>query len=90
MLPAGFHRIRSYGLLGNRHRVEKLVRCRQLLGTTPSSTLSDAGPTPNDRDRTETRTGVSLRVCTACHQGHLIVIERLRPVRRVSAIPDTS
>lgn len=33
VLPAGFHRIRYYGLMGNRHRIEKLARCRQLLGT---------------------------------------------------------
>jgi hypothetical protein len=32
VLPAGFQRIRYYGLLGNRYRKEKLARCRQLLG----------------------------------------------------------
>jgi hypothetical protein len=32
VLPAGFQRIRYYGLLGNRHRKEKLARCRHLLG----------------------------------------------------------
>ena len=31
VLPSGFHRIRYYGLLGNRHRHAKLARCRQLL-----------------------------------------------------------
>jgi hypothetical protein len=30
-LPDGFHRIRHYGFLGNRHRTEKLALCRQLL-----------------------------------------------------------
>ena len=43
VLPLGFHRLRYYGLLGNRHRQEKLARCRQLLGTvapeTPASTV---------------------------------------------------
>ena len=92
VLPAGFHRIRSYGFLGNRHRAAKLARCRQLLGTTTAITIpAHAGPTPDYRDRTETLTGVSLRVCPACHHGHMIVIEHLRPVRLVSsAIPDTS
>jgi len=32
VLPEGFHRIRYYGLLGNRHRAQKLARCRELLG----------------------------------------------------------
>ena len=32
VLPDGFHRIRYYGFLSNRHREEKLALCRQLLG----------------------------------------------------------
>ena len=34
-LPDGFQRVRYYGLLGNRYRRHKLVRCRQLLGMAP-------------------------------------------------------
>jgi hypothetical protein len=30
-LPDGFHRIRHYGFLSNRHRAEKLILCRQLI-----------------------------------------------------------
>jgi hypothetical protein len=37
ILPAGFVRIRHFGLLSNRHRTEKLALCRQLL-TVPEST----------------------------------------------------
>ena len=48
VLPAGFHRIRYYGLLGNRHRKEKLARCRQLLGTMSPETLSSAATSPLD------------------------------------------
>ena len=36
VLPEGFHRIRYYGLLGNRHRAQKLARCRELLDMTVS------------------------------------------------------
>jgi hypothetical protein len=32
VLPDGYHRIRYYGFLGNRHRQENLQRCPQLLG----------------------------------------------------------
>lgn len=77
MLPLGFHRIRYDGFLGPRYRVEKLARCRSLLGTMAAiTTPADATPTCA---RTETRMNLSLRVCTACHQGHMIVIERRPP-----------
>jgi hypothetical protein len=77
VLPTGFQRIRYYGLLGNRHRTKKLARCRQLLGMTPRavSEATDATtPTPDYRDRFETLTGVSLRVCPICHDGHMVPI----------------
>ena len=32
VLPAGFVRIRHYGILSNRHRHENLALCRELLG----------------------------------------------------------
>jgi Putative transposase len=37
VLPSGFHRIRYYGFLGNRHRKEKLQHCRELLGRSSSN-----------------------------------------------------
>jgi hypothetical protein len=96
VLPTGFHRIRYYGFLGARHRRDKLARCRQLLGSPAGvSTLADRPPadatsTTDYRDRAEALTGVSLRVCPACHHGQMIVIERLRPTRRAVPIFDTS
>ena len=36
VLPSGFVRIRHYGFLANRHRREKLMRCRELLGGHPT------------------------------------------------------
>ena len=90
VLPTGFHRIRYDGFLGARHRREKLAHCRQLLGSIPSMTTS-GDTTPADyRDRTEALTGMSLRVCPACHHGQLIVIERLPPGRGLCPISDTS
>jgi hypothetical protein len=91
VLPRGFHRIRYYGFLGARHRRAKLARCRHLLGSTEPITMPAAATAPTDyRDRTEALTGRSLRVCPACHQGEMIVIEHLLPARRVAPIPDTS
>ena len=41
LLPSHFVRIRHYGFLANRHRAQKLARCRELLGVmvpeTPAS-----------------------------------------------------
>ncbi len=44
ILPRGFPRVRSYGLLANRTRADHLTRCRELLGvpTEPPSPASSA------------------------------------------------
>jgi len=42
-LPDGFHRIRHYGFLANRHRTAKLALCRKLLDVPPSD------PAPADQ-----------------------------------------
>jgi hypothetical protein len=92
VLPIGFHRIRYYGFLGARHRRKKLAHCRQLLGSPASlTTPTDATARTDYRDRLETLTGVSLRVCPACHHGAMIVVERLVPALcAVLVTPDTS
>ena len=89
VLPPGFHRIRYYGFLGNRHRTEKLARCRQLLGMGVSPPPpDDPMPLPDYRDRYESLTGVSLRTCPVCKAGHMILLEGLPRPR--PAITDTS
>jgi hypothetical protein len=91
VLPSGFHRIRYYGFLGNRHRKEKLERCRQLLGMAPPKE-SSAEPAPQEdyRDRYERLTGRSLRECPVCHRGRMITVKALPQVRSLPAIQDTS
>ena len=89
VLPSGFHRIRYYGLLGNRHRSEKLDRCRQLLGTaSPPESVHHA--TTDYRDRYEALTGISLRACPFCQNGRMLVVEHIVGSRRRPAIMDTS
>ncbi len=92
VLPAGFHRIRYYGFLGPRHRRAKLARCRQLLGSpTSAPPPRPATPAPEYRDRVAALTGISLRLCPACHHGEMIIIERLFPTSRPGFVnPDTS
>ena len=57
VLPSGFVRVRHYGLLANRHRQEKLARCRELLGmavTPPADTApSGARSGPGDGHRND-------------------------------------
>jgi hypothetical protein len=75
VLPRGFQRIRYYGLLGNRHRAEKLACCRALLGTiAPSTGPSVASGSGDYRDRIEALTGVSLRICPVCHEGRMVAL----------------
>jgi Putative transposase len=51
-LPDGFHRIRHYGFLGNRHRTEKLALCRQLLATAAAAPPRNGDEAGQHRDRT--------------------------------------
>lgn len=92
VLPSGFHRIRYYGWLGHRHRTETLARCRALLGTPAVVPITGETRPPSDyRDRYESLTGVSLRRCPACADGHMIVtLSWLRGCACPTACPDTS
>ena len=91
VLPDGFQRIRYYGFLSNRHREEKLVLCRQLLGMPVVDPETAPGDQPSDYDFDELYeklTGSSLRQCPICHQGRMVVVEILAPV--VPEFIDTS
>jgi hypothetical protein len=46
VLPAGFVRVRHYGLLANRHRQEKLALCRELLGMAVTEPVDTASTDP--------------------------------------------
>jgi hypothetical protein len=58
-LPHGFHRIRHYGFLGNRHRTEKLALCRRLLA-------SSATVPPDNADEPGSPQGRSFDTCPCC------------------------
>lgn len=78
VLPLGFQRIRYYGLMGNRHRKDKLARCRALLEM-PSPPAPHAEPTSDYRDRYEALTGISLTQCPACLNGRMLTVAKLKP-----------
>ena len=58
ILPAGFHRIRHYGLLANKVRANHLARAQQLLQKLPSRSADDS----TDGQHTTT----SVYHCTSC------------------------
>lgn len=78
VLPRGLVRIRHYGLLANPVRRKLVRRCRELL----DSDTADEVPPSESWDQLLLRlTGVDVTQCPRCRQGHLVVIEELRPLR---------
>jgi hypothetical protein len=78
VLPDGFQRIRHYGFLAHRYGKAKLALARQLLGAAAPVPL----PPLNYRDYYQKLTGVSLRDCPVCHQGHMVPVKTLPPTGR--------
>jgi hypothetical protein len=82
ILPTGFTKIRSYGLLSPSRRPD-LERARHLLQlhavdtTTPTTTTLDPSTASTDVDLRDT----SGPVCPVCQRGHLRCVEQLRRSR---------
>jgi hypothetical protein len=77
-LPSGFVRIRYYGFLANRHRNERLEKCRELLGVTsvPASTTKESQTPVENSDRAP-----SPKTCPACRRQSLVIIDVVSPTR---------
>ena len=77
VLPAGFKRIRHYGLLANRHKAAKLARCRALFGL--------PAPVPAVLESVADFMSRVARLdsgrCRHCADGRLRVIASLAPPR---------
>ena len=74
VLPAGFLRIRHYGVLGN--------RCRTPAGDLPSACSRNLHPPCYPgirRDGDVVLTGIDIERCPQCHQGRLVVIATQLP-----------
>ena len=81
VLPRGFVRIRSFGLLAHRHRSAVLAKCRQLLADSstqdpPPAMLSD-----------EQQRAVERR-CPRCHCGFLRIVAWLSAAKLLLRQPD--
>lgn len=71
VLPAGFHRIRHYGLFANGGRASNLARARQLLGQPPPKDHSEVAA--------ETDQPTTLAQPCPCCGGPMIIIETFEP-----------
>jgi hypothetical protein len=88
VLPAGFVRIRRYGLLSNRVRKPLLERCRDLLGADPPLLLAPPGESRVDALRRIF--GFEPELCPSCKLGRLIIRAEWRASRLpLEAILDT-
>ena len=79
VLPAGFKRIRHFGLLASRHKAQKLAVCRELFDLPPPEPLvieSVAAFMARVAQLDVTR-------CPCCGNGHLIACGAIAPVRRL-------
>jgi hypothetical protein len=91
VLPQGLQRIRYYGLMGNRHREEKLAKCRQLLDMAPQMPADTDVEAPSDyRDRYQALTGVSLHQCPICRVGRMLAVGQITRPSPPPLILDTS
>jgi hypothetical protein len=78
VLPAGFKRIRHYGLTANRSKAIQLAACRAALGApAPPPPLMESAESFLIR-----LTGRDARCCPRCLQGRLVLLQQLpRPTR---------
>ena len=81
VLPSGFVRVRHYGLLANRHRQEKLARCRELIGLAVTPQADTAPSEPDPVLATVPETAVTpTRVCPRCGAGRMVVVGEFPPM----------
>jgi hypothetical protein len=76
VLPDQFVKIRYYGILSNRGRKRKLLRCQKLLGV-PIKEEAEESPKETWQDLLARITGIDPRVCPFCGQGKMIEKEIL-------------
>jgi hypothetical protein len=86
VLPAGFTRIRHYGVVGNRCRTPKLAACRGLFAQPAPPVL----PRESAAAVMRRLTGIDIACCPQCHQGRLVVISTLHPLKLPELASETS
>src|SRR5215468_1653464 len=86
VLPAGFVRMRHYGVLGNRDRAKRLGLCRTILHVeVPPPTPPASTPALMQR-----LTGIDIEQCPYCRHGRLRVIAKVYHPRATDGRPQTT
>jgi hypothetical protein len=75
VLPAGFHRIRYYGLLASGKRAENVARARELLAPPIIPVDAIKAISPNAADSPNAAEAQTTNLCPCCG-GRMIIIER--------------
>jgi Putative transposase/Transposase zinc-binding domain len=83
VLPAGFVRIRRYGILSNRQHQADLARCRELLG---GGAAAEPGPEEPVKVPEGAESITPTRICPCCGAGRMIVIAEFPPLASASEI----
>jgi hypothetical protein len=76
VLPDGFVRVRSYGLLANRGRHETIARCRGALGAPPAESPAGVEAT-GWRELLARLTDTDPARCPDCRQGRLLLVAEI-------------
>ena len=84
-IPAGFQRIRHYGLLASRNKKETLALCRRLLDID-----CELLPAPAEIESYRRNLPAAAAVCPRCGTGQMLLIETLPPCRWPDRPPDSS
>jgi hypothetical protein len=84
VVPDRFMRIRHFGLLANRHRRQKLSRCRQLLGINPHRAATASGDETTVEQMLRI-TGVDISRCPSCGEGTMTTTDILLPPNRAAS-----
>jgi hypothetical protein len=77
-LPPGFQRLRHFGFLANRVRVEKLRLCRELLADSRETATSVDSSSSASAD-SDTDSLAPDDLCPQCKIGHMRTVERIEP-----------
>ena len=84
VLPIRFVRIRHYGFLANRHRVDQLATIRALLGpgaTAASSTSEAQAPSSDAEGEAPDLEASTPKRCPLCQRGTLRFVDLIEPAR---------
>jgi hypothetical protein len=83
VLPTGLMRIRHYGVLGNRCRMQQLSACRLLL----EQAAPPAQPPASTVTLMRRLTGIDIERCPHCRRGRLEAIMTIYPLWQIDLLP---